>query len=56
MASLLQKERQEKLRKIQELKEQEKFMRLGTGTYECQDCGFKYEAKAGDPEYPIAPV
>jgi rubredoxin len=52
---VIEKERQEKLRKIQELKEQEKFMRLGTGTYECQDCGFKYEAKAGDPEYPIAP-
>ena len=51
-----QEERLDKVRKIQELKAQEKFMRLGTGTYECQDCTYQYNAAKGDPSYPISAV
>uniref|UniRef100_A0A7S1HWH9 Rubredoxin-like domain-containing protein n=1 Tax=Eutreptiella gymnastica TaxID=73025 RepID=A0A7S1HWH9_9EUGL len=50
----LEEERLEKQRKIQELKAQEKFMRLGTGKWECQDCTYQYNAAKGDPNYPIA--
>lgn len=30
-------------------------MRVGTGEAECKGCGYVYNPKKGDPEYPIAP-
>ena len=33
----------------------EKFMTVGTGKALCVSCGYEYESKRGDPEYPITP-
>lgn len=30
-------------------------MKVGTGEADCISCGYKYEPKVGDPEYPINP-
>lgn len=37
------------------LREQEKFMTIGTGEAECKGCGYTYNPKIGDPDYPISP-
>lgn len=37
------------------LRAAEKFMKVGTGEAQCKGCGYVYEPKRGDPEYPIAP-
>ncbi len=37
-----------------ELRAQEKFMMIGTGEAQCKGCGYTYDPKLGDPEYPIA--
>lgn len=51
----LESEAQRKAREIEELRAQEKFMKVGTGEADCLSCGYKYEPKNGDPDYPIAP-
>ncbi len=40
---------QERLRKA------EKFMKIGTGQAECVACGYSYDPKKGDSEYPVSP-
>lgn len=37
------------------LRAAEKFMTIGTGKALCVSCGYEYEEKRGDPEYPITP-
>lgn len=37
------------------LRKAEKFMKIGTGEAECLACGYAYEPKKGDTEYPISP-
>lgn len=51
----LESEAQRKAREIEELRAQEKFMKVGTGEADCLSCGYKYDPKAGDPDYPVAP-
>lgn len=36
------------------LRAQEKFMTIGTGEAQCKGCGYTYDPKLGDPEYPVA--
>lgn len=36
------------------LRAQEKFMTIGTGEAQCKGCGYTYNPKMGDPEYPVA--
>ncbi len=49
-SSLAQKQaEQERLRKA------EKFMKIGTGQAECVACGYQYDPKKGDSEYPVSP-
>ena len=44
-----------KKREADRLRKAEKFMTIGTGRALCVSCGYEYEAKRGDPEYPITP-
>ena len=44
-----------KRRAAQELRNQEKFMKVGSGEADCISCGYHYDPKIADPEYPIAP-
>ena len=37
------------------LRKAEKFMKMGTGQAECTACGYAYDPKKGDPEYPVSP-
>ena len=37
------------------LRKAEKFMTITTGKALCVSCGYEYEQKRGDPEYPITP-
>ena len=37
------------------LRKAEKFMKLGTGQAECANCGYQYDPKKGDSEYPVSP-
>ena len=37
------------------LRKAEKFMTITTGKALCVSCGYEYESKRGDPEYPITP-
>ena len=37
------------------LRAAEKFMTKGTGKSMCVSCGYEYEERRGDPEYPITP-
>ncbi|KAK9816914.1 hypothetical protein WJX72_007027 [[Myrmecia] bisecta] len=37
------------------LRAAERFMVVGTGEAECIGCGYTYEPKKGDPEYPVPP-
>lgn len=55
MVQELESEAQRKAREIEELRAQEKFMMVGTGEADCLSCGFKYDPKAGDPDYPVSP-
>lgn len=49
-STLAQKQaEQERLRKA------EKFMKIGTGQAECVACGYSYDPKKGDSEYPVSP-
>jgi hypothetical protein len=43
-----------KSKKIEELKAQEKWMKVGTGEADCLSCGYHYDPKNGDPEYPVS--
>lgn len=36
------------------LRAAEKFMKVGTGEAFCRGCGYEYNPKKGDPEYPIS--
>lgn len=36
------------------LRAQEKFMMIGTGEAQCKGCGYTYDPKLGDPEYPVS--
>ena len=47
----------EELRKREEsdkLRAQEKFMKVSSGRALCAGCGYTYDPKDGDPEYPVA--
>lgn len=44
-----------KAKEIEELRAQERFMKVGTGEADCLSCGYKYEPSKGDPEFPVAP-
>lgn len=37
------------------LRKAEKFMKIGTGQAECIACGYAYDPKKGDSEYPVSP-
>lgn len=37
------------------LRKAEKFMKIGTGQAECMACGYSYDPKKGDSEYPVSP-
>ncbi len=37
------------------LRAAEKFMTVGTGEAECIQCGYLYDPRKGDPEYPVSP-
>ena len=37
------------------LRKAEKFMKIGTGQAECTACGYAYDPKKGDSEYPVSP-
>ena len=37
------------------LRKAEKFMKQGTGQAECTACGYSYDPRKGDPEYPVSP-
>ena len=53
----LQNPDSEAMRKKQEaddLRKQEKFMKVGAGDADCISCGYHYDPKQGDPEYPVA--
>ena len=57
-ASLLQNPDSEMAQKQAEqdrLRKAEKFMKIGTGTAECTACGYAYDPKKGDSEYPVSP-
>lgn len=45
----------QKAKKIADLKAQEKWMKVGTGEADCLSCGYHYDPKKGDPEYPVNP-
>ena len=45
----------QKLAEIERLRQAEKFMVVGTGEATCMGCGYEYQPKNGDPEYPITP-
>ena len=42
------REQEEKMRRAQELREQEVFIRRTTGKYECSNCGWTYDETKGD--------
>ena len=44
-----------KQREADQLRAAEKFMVVGTGEAECTSCGFIYDPRKGDPEYPVGP-
>ena len=44
-----------KAARVAELRAQEKWMKVGTGEADCISCGYKYDPRKGDPEYPINP-
>ena len=44
-----------KAREAEQLRAAEKFMVVGTGEAECTSCGFIYDPRKGDPEYPVGP-
>ena len=43
----------QKQQEIVDLRAQEQWMKVGTGLADCISCGYKYDPKKGDPEYPI---
>ena len=45
----------QKLAEIERLRQAERFMVVGTGEATCMGCGYEYQPKNGDPEYPITP-
>ena len=45
----------QKLAEAERLRQAEKFMVVGTGEATCMGCGYEYQPKNGDPEYPITP-
>jgi len=45
----------QKLAEAEWLRQAEKFMVVGTGEATCMGCGYEYQPKNGDPEYPITP-
>ena len=45
----------QKLAEVERLRQAEKFMVVGTGEATCMGCGYEYQPKNGDPEYPITP-
>mmetsp|Transcript_6056 Transcript_6056/g.15615 ORF Transcript_6056/g.15615 Transcript_6056/m.15615 type:complete len:187 (+) Transcript_6056:154-714(+) len=48
-------EAEQKQKEIDDLRAQEKFALIGSGKAICKGCGYEYEPKKGDPEYPVAP-
>ena len=44
----------QKLQEAERLRAAEKFMKIGTGEAYCKGCGYEYQPKKGDPEYPIS--
>ena len=53
----MQNEQSELMRKrlaAQQLRDQEKFMKVGSGEADCVSCGYHYDPRNGDPEYPVA--
>ena len=40
---------------IDKLRAAEKFMKVGSKNAVCNSCQYEYEAKKGDPEYPVGP-
>jgi hypothetical protein len=44
-----------KQQRVEELRAQEKWMKVGTGEADCLSCGFHFDPKKGDPEYPVGP-
>ncbi|RMZ52769.1 hypothetical protein APUTEX25_000888, partial [Auxenochlorella protothecoides] len=36
------------------LRAAERFMTVGTGEAECKGCGYTYDPKNGDPDYPVS--
>ncbi len=44
-----------KQKEADQLRAAEKFMVVGTGEAECTSCGFIYDPRKGDPEYPVGP-
>lgn len=58
LAQLLQNPDSEMAQKQAEqdrLRKAEKFMKIGTGQAECTACGYAYDPKKGDSEYPVSP-
>eukprot|EP01025_Chloroclados_australasicus_P017045 TRINITY_DN18693_c0_g1_i3.p1 TRINITY_DN18693_c0_g1~~TRINITY_DN18693_c0_g1_i3.p1 ORF type:complete len:258 (-),score=16.73 TRINITY_DN18693_c0_g1_i3:124-897(-) len=55
VAGAFETEMEAKKRRSDELRAQEKWMKVGTGEADCISCGYKYDPKQGDPEYPISP-
>ena len=45
----------QKLAEVERLRQAERFMVVGTGEATCMGCGYEYQPKNGDPEYPITP-
>lgn len=52
---LAQSESEKKKAEADRLRAAEKFLVVGTGEAECRGCGYLYEPKKGDSEYPIPP-
>ena len=51
----LKSEADRKLAEAERLRAAEKFMTVGTGEAECIQCGYLYDPRKGDPEYPVSP-
>ena len=51
----LKSEADARLAEAERLRAAEKFMTVGTGEAECIQCGYLYDPRKGDPEYPVSP-
>lgn len=54
MLQELESDQAKKQREIENLKEQEKWMKVGSGEADCLNCGYHYDPQQGDPEYPVS--